>query len=82
VAIALYSASQKLFDIVPCFFDFQDIRKFPRYTLKSITDYLESLHVPQSQSQKAFRWAKLLEEKNKPRLRAPLIYLRILIVAL
>jgi len=38
--------------------------------------------VPQSLSQKAFRWAELLEKKNKPRLGAPLIYLRILIIAL
>jgi len=30
---------------------------------------------------KAFRWAELLEDKNKPILGAPLIYLRILIVA-
>jgi len=82
VVIALYSASQELFDIVPCFFDFQDIREFPRYTLKSVTDCLESLQVPQSLSEKVFRWAKLLEEKNKPRVGAPLIYLRILISAL
>jgi len=82
VAIALYSASQELFDIVPCFFDFQDIREFPRYTLKPVTDCLESLQVPQSLSQKALRWAELLDEKNKPRLGAPLIYFKILIVAL
>jgi len=31
--------------------------------------------MPQSLSQKAFRWAELLEEKNKPRLGAPLICL-------
>jgi len=82
VIIALYSVSQELFDIIPCFFDFQDIRKFPRYTLKPVIDCLESLHVPQSLSQKAFRWTKLLEGKNKARLGAPLIYMRILIVAL
>ena len=77
VAIAMYSASQELFDIVPRFFDFQDMREFPRYTLKPVTDCLESLQVPQSLSQKALRWAEVLEEINKPRLGAPLIYLRI-----
>jgi len=82
VAIALYSASQELFDIVPYFFDFQDIREFPIYTLKLVTDCLESLQVPQSLSQKALRWAELLDEKNKPRLGALLIYFRILIAAL
>jgi len=82
VVILLHSASQELFNIIPCFFDFQDIRKFSKYTLKPITDCLESLHVPQSLSQKAFRWAKLLQEKNKPRLGATLTYFRILIVAL
>jgi len=81
VVIVLYSASQKLFDIVPCFFDFHDIMEFPRYTLKPVTDCLESLHVLHSLSQKAFKWEKLLQEKNKSRLGAPLIYLRILIVA-
>jgi len=82
VAIALYSTSQELFYIVPYFFDFQDIREFPRYTLKPVTDCLESLQVSQSLSQKALRWAELLDEKNKPRLGTPLIYFRILIVAL
>jgi len=70
VAIALYSTTQELFDIVPCFFDFQDIREFLRYTLKSVTDCLESLQMPQSLSQKALRWAELLDEKNKSRLGA------------
>jgi len=55
VVIALYSASQELFDIMPCLFDFQDMREFPRYTLKPVIDFLESLQVPQSLSQKAFR---------------------------
>jgi len=82
VVIVLYLASQQLFDVVPCFFDFRYIRGFPRYTLKPVTNCLESLYVPQSLSQKAFRWTKLLEEKNKPKLRAPLIYLIILIAAL
>jgi len=45
VTIALYSASQELLDIVSCFFDFQDMREFPRYTLKPVTDCLESLQV-------------------------------------
>jgi len=71
VAIALYLALQELFDIVPCFFDFQDIREFSRYTLKPVTDCLESLQVPQSLSQKALRWSELLDEKNKSRLGAP-----------
>jgi len=79
VVIALYSTSQELYDIVLCFFDFQDMREFPRYTLKPVTDCFESLQVPQSLSQKAFRGVEVLEEKNKPRLGAPLIYLRILI---
>ena len=57
-------------------------REFPRCTLKSVTDCLELLQVPQSLSQKAMRWVELLEEKNKPRLGAPLIYLKILIAAL
>jgi len=82
MVIALYSTSHELFDIVPYLFDFQNIRKFPRYILKSVTDCLESLHVSQSLSQKAFRWAEVLEEKNKSRLGASLIHLRILIVAL
>jgi len=55
VAIALYSASHELFDVVPWFFDFHDIRESPRYTLKPIIDCLESLHVPQSLSQKTFK---------------------------
>jgi len=38
--------------------------------------------VPQSLSQKALRQAELLDEKNKPRLGAPLIYFRILIATL
>jgi len=54
MAIALYLASQELFDIVPCFFDFQDMREFSRYTLKPVADCLESLQVPQSLSQKDF----------------------------
>ena len=82
MVIALYSASRELFDIVPYLFDFQDMREFPRYTLKPFTDCLESLQVPQSLLEKAFKWAKVLEEKNKPRLGAPLIYMRILIIAL
>ena len=82
MVIALYSASHKLFDIVPIFFDFQDIREFSRYVLKSITNCLESLHVPQSLSQKDFIWTELLKDKNKPGLGTPLIYLRILIAAL
>jgi len=82
VAIALYLASQELFDIVPCFFDLQAITEFLRYTLKLVTDCLESLQVHQSLSQKTFRWAELLEKKNKTRLGAPLIYLSILIAAL
>jgi len=65
VAIALYSGSEELFDTIPYFFDFQDIRKFPRYTLDPVTDCLESLQVPQSLSQKAFRLTEQLKEKNK-----------------
>jgi len=80
--MALYLASQEIFDIVHCFFDFRDIREFSKYTLKPITDCLRSLQVPQSLSQKAFRWAELPEEKNRLRLGAPLIYLRILIATL
>jgi len=37
---------------------------------------------PNHYHKKAFRWTEVLEEKNKPGLRAPLIYLRILIAAL
>jgi len=80
MVISLYSTSQELFDIVPFFFDFQDMREFPRYTLKPVTDCLETLQVPQSLSQKAFKRVEMLEEKNKPRLEAPLIYLRIQIL--
>ena len=59
------------------------MREFPTYTLKPDTDCLESLQVPLSQSQKAFRWTEVVEEeKNRPKLGAPLIYLRILIAAL
>jgi len=61
----MYSVSQELFDIVTCFFDFQDMREFPRYTLKPVIDCLESLQVSQSLSQKIFRWT---EEKNRTRL--------------
>jgi len=32
-------------------------------------------------TKEVFRWIEVLEEKNKPRLVTPLIYLRILIVA-
>jgi len=46
VVIAFYLASQELFGIVPYIFHFQDIREFPRYTLKSVTHCLESLQVP------------------------------------
>jgi len=56
--------------------------EFPRYTLKPVTGCLESLQISQSLSQKAFRWTKLLEKKNKSILGAPLIYLRILLAAL
>jgi len=38
--------------------------------------------VSQLLSQKALRWAELLEEKNKPRLGTSLIYFRILITVL
>jgi len=41
----LYSTSQELFDIVPCSFDFQDIRKFPRYTLKVLIPCKTLIHL-------------------------------------
>jgi len=41
------------------------MREFSRYTLKLVIDSLESQHLLQSLSQKAFRCVEVLEEKNK-----------------
>jgi len=51
----MYSTSHELFDIVSYFFDLKDIREFSRYTLKSVTDYLKSLQMAQSLSQKTYK---------------------------
>jgi len=48
--MTLYSASEKLLEMVCCFFDFQKIRDSPRYMEKPITYFLVSGQVAQSES--------------------------------
>jgi len=51
VANALYSALELILEIVCCFFFyFQNIRAFPRYMEKPVTDFLVSWQVAQSDS--------------------------------
>lgn len=52
-AIALYSASELDMDSVPCFLDFQDMGDCPSMMRYLVMDLLESMHDPQSLSEKA-----------------------------
>ena len=80
-AMALYSASKELLEMVCCFFDFQEIRDSPRYMEKLVTNFLVSGQVAQSKSLYAFNWIELWLGKKMSWPGAFLRYLRILKVA-
>lgn len=54
VDIALYSASDKLLDTMPCFFDFQLTIEFPNNSTYPYIDLLMSTQAPHSESEYAW----------------------------
>lgn len=61
----LYLDSAELFEIIDCFFDFEDIRKFPNFTIKPVTCILVFGQVVQSASQNAVILFLYLLDNNR-----------------
>jgi hypothetical protein len=78
LAIARYSDSADDLETITCFFDFHEMREFPRKTQNPVTDLLVAWQPPQSESQKAFKERSLDVENNMPCPGVPLMYLRTL----
>lgn len=55
-ARAWYSASAEDLDMVACFLDHHDINESPKKMQKPVVDFLVSMHMAQSESEKAFSW--------------------------